>query len=59
MTILGLYVLYVILSGVYHWGVETAVWQAETRLCLDTSPYGLLGGGFRLVRTVHLRPLPE
>ena len=59
MTILGLYVLYVILSGVYHWGVETAVWQAETRrVCLDTSPYGARWAVFSLVRTVHLRPLP-
>ena len=46
MTILGLYVLYVILSGVYHWGVETAVWQADTRrVCLDTSPYGACWAG--------------
>ena len=37
-TFIGLYIIYSILAVAYHWGIETAVWDAATRReCLDQS----------------------
>jgi len=46
VTVGAAYVLYLLLSSLYQWGIADAVWHAETRRqCLDISPDGACWAG--------------
>jgi general L-amino acid transport system permease protein len=46
LTVIGFYLIYLVASAVNHWGIELAVWNADTRReCLDQSPYGACWAG--------------
>ena len=46
LTLVCLYGLYALFSGLYDWGITQAVWEAESRRqCLDTSPHGACWAG--------------
>jgi len=48
ITLLGIYFLFVTITGLYTWGVAEAVWTAESRRdCLDQSPHGACWAGIR------------
>ncbi|WP_260093388.1 amino acid ABC transporter permease [Phaeobacter inhibens] len=46
ITLIGLYFIYTTVTGLYHWGVADAVWEASSRReCLDQSPHGACWAG--------------
>jgi len=46
LTIVSVYLIFLLFQGVYHWAFETAVWSANTRReCLDQTAYGACWAG--------------
>ncbi len=46
LTAVGLYIIYLVVAGLYQWGIADAVWVAETRReCLEKNPDGACWAG--------------